>query len=473
MLNLSAEASSKIEERNLLYLKPAAISDTLSGGFAAAGWDIRVVSDITVAQELCKQYDFPVGLTHLDYYKDDPLFLRAWEDLYLSNSDSLWVALLSPDINPDNKIFSLIKHLFYDFHTLPVDVPRLLVTLGHAMGMAQLQSAAKSLSSERKDASGIVGSSPAMQQFRRKLAKVTMVDTPVLITGESGTGKEISAYSIHMRSERCHAPFVAVNCGSIPPNLIQSELFGYEKGAFTGAYQRHIGRIETAMGGTIFLDEIGDLPLELQGNLLRFLQEKRIVRVGSNQEIPVDVRIITATNVPLEKAVAQGYFREDLYYRLNVIQLDVPPLRERGNDIEELAQYFFHKFSMEKNPRIRGLSRSAIEAMKEYSWPGNVRELINRMRNALVMSENRMITPRDLRFEHINPKQNLEILSLAKARAQAEKKAINHALHHASLNLSQAAKTLGISRATLYRLMTKYRIETREVQEINGNAQMV
>jgi len=251
-------------------------------------------------------------------------------------------------------------------------------------------------------------------------------------------------------------PFIAVNCGALPTNLIQSELFGHEKGAFTGAHQRKIGRIESAAGGTLFLDEIGDLALDLQVNLLRFLQEKTIERVGGTEKIHVDVRVIAATHVDLERAVKEGRFREDLYYRLNVLHLNVPSLREREQDIELLARFFFDKFAKEKNRNVKGFRRDTLQAMNDYEWPGNVRELINRIRRAMVMCDNRLITTADLGLERRLSQRRLTTLD--EARTRAEKEAIQYSLRFNRNNVSQAARQLGVSRVTLYRLMEKYQI---------------
>jgi DNA-binding NtrC family response regulator len=285
------------------------------------------------------------------------------------------------------------------------------------------------------------------------------VDAPVLITGESGTGKELTALAIHERSARSAGLFMVVNCGALPVNLIQSELFGYEKGAFTGAQHRKIGRIEAASGGTVFLDEIGDLPFEMQVNLLRFLQEKTIARVGGNEQIHVDTRIIAATHVDMEKAVKERQFREDLFYRLNVLRLKTPALRNRQGDIELLAKYFFDQFSHEKRPNVKGFSPAAMDAMKNHTWPGNVRELINRTRRAMVMCESRLISPADLGLERLTPRH--PVLTLDQVRARAEEEAVRNAIEGSRGNLSVAARNLGVSRVTLYRLIEKYGIKTQ------------
>ena len=272
----------------------------------------------------------------------------------------------------------------------------------------------------------------------------------MFISGESGTGKELTALAIHERSPRRKSPFVPINCGAIPHHLLQSELFGYERGAFTGANQRKIGRVEAANGGTLFLDEIGDLPMESQASLLRFLQEGKIERLGGHESIPVDVRIISATHVVLEGAKSDGRFRQDLFHRLCVLRVDEPPLRARGKDIELLAHHILGKFKTDGARKIRGFTPSAIAAMYNYNWPGNVRELINRVRRAIVMAENKLISAEDLDLANYSEQQTM---SLAQAREAAEKRAIEVALLRHRHRLNEAAADLGISRVTLYRLM--------------------
>lgn len=304
----------------------------------------------------------------------------------------------------------------------------------------------------------MVGDSLAMQQVVRDICKVAWVDAPITVTGECGTGKELAARAIHEGSSRAKGPFQAINCGGLPADLIQSELFGHHKGAFTGAHRDKIGRVEAADGGTLFLDEIGDLPLNLQANLLRFLQEGTIEKIGSTKEQEVDVRVIAATNIDLHKAVEQGRFREDLYYRLNVLTLQLPPLRERYGDIEILADYFFRKFADERNYNVQGFSESAWQVMNLYHWPGNVRELINRIRRAIVMCEHRLISPHDLGLERRLYKRTLS--TLAEARADAEKRAIQACLRCCRNNISEAARRLEVSRVYLYRLIEKYKLSS-------------
>lgn len=310
--------------------------------------------------------------------------------------------------------------------------------------------------SQRTDTPEMIGDSPAMQRVRRELSKITAADTvPVLISGESGTGKELAALAIHRNSIRRNGPFVAVNCGALPSGLIQAELFGHEKGAFTGAVQRGIGRIEAANRGTIFLDEIGDLSLELQVNLLRFLQEKTIERLGATKSIPIDTHVIAATHLDLAREVEKQRFREDLFYRLNVLAMTMPPLRERGDDIEQLANHYLHKFAVERKGHVRGFSDSALAYMQSYAWPGNVRELVNRVHRAVIMYDQPWISPSELGFEASPPQQHVH-MSLEQARQQADKQAIALSLKCTSNNVSAAARQLGITRTTLYRLMEKY-----------------
>lgn len=303
----------------------------------------------------------------------------------------------------------------------------------------------------------LVGTSRAIQQVRQMMQQVADTDASVLILGESGTGKEVVARNLHYHSKRREGPFVPVNCGAIPAELLESELFGHEKGAFTGAHQRKVGRIEAADGGTLFLDEIGDLPLELQANLLRFLQEQQIERVGGSRPVEVDVRVLAATHVDLEAAIDAGTFREDLYYRLNVLQVGTAPLRERSEDLPLLAQHFSRLYSLETGRRPRRFSEDALAAMAMHAWPGNVRELANRVRRGLVLAEGKQIEAQDLGLECARgdgpPLSSLEVYKLC-----AERQAMCDALARYGDNLSVAARMLGVSRPTFYRLLHKHRL---------------
>jgi DNA-binding NtrC family response regulator len=449
---INSDYDSSNQKRNLLYLKPKSVPDSLAVKITSEDWHVYTASDVKAARELNEAYNCPVGLTHLEAM--DKQELHKWEELCSTHVHSQWIALVSRTFLQDKYLCELVRTYCFDFHTLPVNDLRLLVTLGRAYGIASLQREAYEFRNGKLNNFGLIGKSAVIQKLLRDIEKLGRNEAPVLISGESGTGKELTAYAIHTKSCRVAAPFVAVNCAAIPANLIQSELFGYEKGAFTGADQRKIGRIEAALGGTLFLDEVGDFPFELQGNLLRFLQEKTIARIGGVQSIPVDVRVIAATPVDLERAITEGRFRQDLYYRLNVLQVRLPSLRERVEDIELLAKFFFEQFIAEKSPHVKGFSRRALEAMCQYSWPGNVRELINRVRQAMIMAEHRLITPVDLGLEELRGPGT--VMTLKQARAVAEEEAIKTALQYTRQNLTQASSQLGISRMTLHRLLEKY-----------------
>ena len=316
----------------------------------------------------------------------------------------------------------------------------------------------------------MVGNSPAMQEVFEQIRRFAACDVPVLITGESGTGKELVARAIHDHSRRAAGPFVALNCAAVPPTLIASELFGYEKGAFTGATARKLGHIEHAHRGTVFLDEIGDMPFDLQGLLLRFLQEREILRVGGRQPIKVDVRVVAATNVRLREAIAAGKLREDLYYRLNVLTIHLPPLRERHGDVEILATYFLREIGQELRRGMLGFTPAAIQAMLAYEWPGNVRELIATMRRAVVLANGPRIEVSDLRLEPAQTAPPPRIYPIGRQRRQrsaarserssdAEREAVLEALQETRFNMTRTARVLGVSRATLYRMLLRNRIE--------------
>ncbi len=422
----------------------------LRDGLCAAGWNLYLATDLRLAERMLAAQSIDVGLLvcgAVDEHRCNEL------DAFLDRHRALeWVGVFDREALALPACRDLVVDRLFDHHTAPVDLPRLTLVLGHAHGHAVLRSATRVV--ERSRDEPIVGQSAAMQHLLRQIRRVAKVDAPVLISGESGSGKELTAQAVHRLSSRAHGPFVAINCGALPPSLIQSELFGHEKGSFSGATRDKRGLIEAAGGGILFLDEIGDLSLELQTNLLRFLQEKTINRVGSTRSIQVEVRVLAATHVDLELAVARGTFREDLFYRLNVLPLAVPPLRERRDDIEVLAQHFFMQFERERSPRLKGFSRRSLLAMQAHSWPGNVRELMNRVRRAMVMAEGRLVALQDLGLE---PRvDGIAVQPLIDARILAEKSAIAMGLMHAGENVSQTARNLGVSRMTLYRLMSKH-----------------
>ena len=435
-------------KRLLLDVRPGATEPLLSSGDLDGEWEIHASDCIDGAKTLVRDRTFQVGVIALNA---TDLPTTAIEELLVATPQTRWVALVKAGTLADEALRRLIYQGFYDFHTLPLDLARLRATLGHAYGMATLNNTATDCEGD----CNMVGQSPPMRELYRAIHKASRADAPVLIHGESGTGKELVAQAIHKSSARRNSPFIAVNCGALPANLIQSELFGHERGAFTGAHRRMTGKIEAAAPGTILLDEIGDLPLDLQVNLLRFLEDHRIERLGASSPMEVNVRVIAASHVNLEQAVAEGRFREDLFYRLNVLRLKVPPLRMRVGDVPLLSKRFFDQFRAEAGPSVRGFSSGALQSMANYSWPGNVRELINRVRHAMVMGEHALITAADLGLTAMTPAGDM---TLDQVRDDAERLVIESTLQRIPSNISEAARQLGVSRVTLYRLMQKHEL---------------
>lgn len=343
----------------------------------------------------------------------------------------------------------------YDFLTKPIQLDELQVIIRRAIHVSRLEHEHSELQKQLGGESfeGMLGTSPQMQTVYEMIRKVATTDVSVLIVGESGTGKELTALAVHRRSARKEGPFVAINCGAIPETLLESELFGHEKGAFTGAHIQRKGRIESAQGGTLFLDEIGEMPFQLQVKLLRFLQEERIERVGGRQEIVVDARVLAATNTDIDQALRDGRFREDLYYRLRVVAFSMPPLREREEDILLLAKAFLQRYASGAKKKIKGFAPQAIRAIETHAWPGNVRELENRVKRAIIMAEGVKITPADLELSSRYAKY--EGQGLKQAREAMEKDLIQRAMARNNGNLTRTASELGLSRPTLYDLMDK------------------
>lgn len=433
-----------MHQRQVICLRPDAARAALCLREIACEWQVVGAE----RPQVMTLEPFRVGLLLLTGAYAQP---EGWPEYLERWPETEWIALLEPKALDHAGLRRLVFDYCRDYHTLPIEPGRLRAALGHAYGMSLLSRRA----APAAGAHGLVGSSPPMFRLADAIERVAAVAAPVLIHGESGTGKELVARAVHRTSPRAQGPFIAVNCGALPDGLVHSELFGHERGAFTGAAARKIGRIEAAHGGTIFLDEIGDLPLEQQVNLLRFLQEGVVERLGAaGATRAVSVRVVAATHVDLERAVADGRFRDDLYYRLNVLRLEMPPLRERPGDVGLLAEHWFARFKAEKAPGVRGFSRQARDAMARHAWPGNVRELINRVRRAMVMCEGRWISAADLGLEPAG-----ERCTLGEIRAHAERTAIEQALSATGGNISQAAQELGISRVTLYRLIEKYRLE--------------
>lgn len=422
-------------------------SESLRSRLAARGWHVEVVAGANEVRRSLRRDVAMGGLLDLSSGFDPHELAALAPSLSLINVG--WVALIDAAQRRNASVRQLIRDCCFDYVTVPASDERIVDSIGHAYGMAVLNEVPEE-EREGRPETGMVGACDAMRTLYRLIGKVAASDVSVFIAGESGTGKELTALAIHARSARRHKPFVAVNCGAIPAPLLQSELFGYEKGAFTGAHRRKIGTIEAANGGTLLLDEIGDLPLESQASLLRFLQEARIERLGGQTSIAVDVRIISATHVDMAGAMREGRFRPDLYYRLGVLHIEEPPLRARGKDIELLAQYTLDRFRKEAGRRLRGFSPDAIAAMHNYGWPGNVRELINRIRRAIVLSEGGQITANDL---ELGDYVTLAPVSIAQARVIAERQALELAMLRNRGRLSDIAHDLNVSRATLMRLM--------------------
>lgn len=347
----------------------------------------------------------------------------------------------------------------YDFLCKPVDMDELTLVLRRCVYLAELEQEYRVMqNAARADVfEDMLGASPRMQAVFDFVRKVAPTGAPALILGESGTGKEMVARAIHLRSAQQGGPFVAINCNAIPENLLESELFGYEKGAFTGAQAQRKGHIETAAGGTLFLDEIGELPPEVQVKLLRFLQEKTFQRVGGRQEIPSDARVITATNKDLRELTVSGKFREDLYFRLAVLVVKVPPLRERGDDILLMAKAFLGSYGAEHGKSNLTYAPDALRALTLHRWPGNVRELQNRVRRAVIMSEGKRVTTQDL--ELAAALSDLPPQTLKEARESLEREMVQDALRRHRGKITSAALELGVSRPTLYELMEKLGIE--------------
>lgn len=344
----------------------------------------------------------------------------------------------------------------YDFQNKPIDIEELKIVLRRAYKLYSLEAelAQLRIQHEQEQAfEGIIGESAIMKHIFSIIERIATTDISVLITGDSGVGKELVAKAIHARSLRKDGPFIPINCAAIPENLLESELFGHEKGAFTDAYARKIGKVELANNGTLFLDEMGELGQPLQAKLLRFLQDQIIERVGGKNPIQLDVRVIAATNRNLEDNIKKNLFREDLFFRLNEIHIHVPPLRERENDALLLANSFLHHFIRENNRPIKGFSSSAQKLLLEYSWPGNVRELRSRVKRAVVMADENFIKPEDLDL-HITS----EPILLKEAREQIEYKVISEALERNKGNITRAAEDLGVTRPTLHDLMKKHDI---------------
>ncbi|MGM0953156.1 MAG: PEP-CTERM-box response regulator transcription factor [Pseudomonadota bacterium] len=348
-----------------------------------------------------------------------------------------------------------------DFYQKPLDADILTFVVNRAFRLAELEAANRELTSQGHypNIKGMVAASPEMLSICRTIEKVAPTDVTTLIVGETGTGKELLARALHDLSPRASKPFAAINCAAIPENLLESELFGFEKGSFTGATQAKQGKIESANGGTLFLDEIGDMPMALQAKLLRFLQERVVDRVGSVKPIAVDVRVVCATHRNVHTLVSEGSFREDLYYRVAEITLDVPALRDRNGDALVIARSLLKQLGTMMDRPNMSFSEDAERAINAYHWPGNVREMINKVKRAIIMADGKRVTADDLQLEPADGEATTQ-LNLRQVREYAERGAILQALQNTGFNMSRASRLLGVTRPTLYNLTDKYRIET-------------
>ncbi|GAA4753018.1 PEP-CTERM-box response regulator transcription factor [Sphingomonas daechungensis] len=376
-------------------------------------------------------------------------------------------------LKPDTKVIvasghgareSMLKAIglgAYDFYRKPVDIDELGLIVARAFHVADIEAENRRLEETNggQVLGSIISSAPEMMKVAKTIERVASADVSVMLLGASGTGKELLARAVHEKSGR-KGEFIAINCAAIPETLLEAELFGYERGAFTGAVKSNVGKIEMAEGGTLFLDEVGDIPLPLQVKLLRFLQERVIERIGGRQPINVDTRIVCATHQDLEAMIAEGRFREDLYYRLAEIVVKIPSLAERPGDSVLLARHFVNRFGKDLNTKIQSLSADAIAAIDAYPWPGNVRELENRIKRAVIMADGKSVTAEDLDLPGTsNPEEESLALNLRAAREVADRRAIRQALSRTDNNISGAAKLLGISRPTLYDLLKQYQLQ--------------
>jgi two-component system NtrC family response regulator len=437
--------------------------------WAFEGYEVVVAGDRKSAIVALRRYQPGVVLLDLGLPPDPGGVTEGLATLgeILSLSPETKVIVVTGDNDRGNAVKAIAGGA-YDFHQKPADAEVLALLVDRAQHVYELERENQALqrSQENMPLDNIIAVSPQMLKVCRTVEKIAPTDITTLLLGASGTGKERFARAIHELSPRSDQRMVAINCAAIPDTLLESELFGYEKGAFTGASQQTIGKIEHADGGTLFLDEIGDLPHELQAKLLRFLQERVIERLGGRREIPVDVRVVCATHQNLEQHIAEGSFREDLYYRVSEMVINIPSLRERDGDALVLAKSFLSRFAGDKGTGIKSFDVNALRAISSYQWPGNVRELESRVKRAVIMAEGSQITAEDLELErYVEDQDNADTalpFNLRQVREQADKNAILQALSHASNNITEAAELLGVTRPTLYSMLEKYGLRGQE-----------
>ena len=449
-------------QRHLLIIEDdVGLQSQLKWSFS--DYEVQIAGDKESAIAAVRRYDPPVITLDLGLPPDPANVSEGYAVLetILSLKPDAKIIVVTGNDDRENAIKAIAMGA-YDFYQKPIDPEVLKIIIDRAYHVYSLEQENKTLQEAQSSSplEGVIATSPEMLKVCRTVEKVATTDVTTLLLGESGTGKELIARALHNLSLRKNEKFVAINCAAIPENMLEAVLFGYEKGAFTGAAKQTVGKIEYANQGTLFLDEIGDLPLPLQAKLLRFIQERVIERVGGRKEIPVDVRIICATHQNLNEMIGEGTFREDLFYRVSEIVINIPPLRERTGDTLLLATTLLNKYAKQQGSKIKGFSKEAMAAVENYSWPGNVRELDNKIKRAVILAENSYITPDEL---DLNDDANTALpLNLKEVREHTEKAAILRALNHASGNIARSAAFLGISRPTLYDLMAKYKIKNEK-----------
>jgi two-component system NtrC family response regulator len=449
------------------------IQKQLKWHFSEGDYNVVLASDFDSAIEALRFHEPMVVVQDLGLppHEDDVIegFRTMQEILRLARNTKVIVVTGAQDTDHALRAVSMGA---YDFYPKPIDTQVLDLIVDRAFQMYDLEKQNKELRFQDGSTSpltGLVTSHPGMLNICNKLEKIAATDVTCSLNGESGTGKEVLARAIHLLSPRIDKPFVAINCAAIPNTLIESELFGHEKGSFTGAGKQTIGKIESAESGTLFLDELGDMPLQAQAKLLRFIQERVIERIGGRVEIPVNVRIVCATNKNLEQMVSEGTFREDLYFRISEMIVNIPPLRDRGEDKLLLARHFLDQFAREYNSNIVNFDESAIAAIDSYGWPGNVRELISKVKNSVVTADGKFITAVDLGLEECADLA----LNLKYVREAAERTAIMKALTISNGKITSAAKLLGVTRPTLYDLLKKCGIKNDSKNELQNVEKLV
>jgi two-component system NtrC family response regulator len=419
--------------------------------------EVLIAGTRTEALAQLRRFEPPVVLQDLGLPPDAEGVAEGMQTLreILSLAPQTKVIVVTGNNDRDNAVRAVSLGA-YDFYQKPVDTDVLRLIVSRAFHIHALEEQNRQLREAQLTApiEGLIATDEAMIKVCRMVERIAPTDVSALILGESGTGKELLARAVHTQSGRRAGKFVAINCAAIPEQLLESELFGHEKGAFTGAVKQTIGKIELADGGTLFLDEIGDMPLALQAKLLRFLQNRVIERVGGRQEIPVNVRVVCATNKDLQALIGEQRFRQDLYFRISEVVINVPPLRDRRGGATVLAHALLRKYSGAHGRPKRGFSEEASAALEAYTWPGNVRELENKVKTALIMAEGPMITAEDLGLKEATSSESF--FNLKEVRTRAERQAIHQALSITDGNISRTAELLGVSRPTLYDLMEKY-----------------